>query len=289
MGAVMFQGTASGVGKSTLTMALCRLLANKGVRVAPFKAQNMTSNSQFIGEGKMIASSQVMQAVACKIKPDERMNPILLKPIKNGGCEVVLKGESLGEFVAHKFNDRKKELKSIVVDCYNSLLNEYDVVVAEGSGSPVELNLNKDDVANMGFATAVSCPVILVGDISRGGVFASIVGTMELFSEEERALVAGTVVNKLKGKTEYFEDGKRILKEKTGVDCLGVIAHLDLNLEDEDDLTEDGIMKTEEIISKSIGDMDYHSYREKELDRLAAEFEKMIDFESLWRIISNGK
>ncbi len=285
MGSIMFQGTASGVGKSTLTMALCRVLANKGIKVAPFKAQNMTSNSTTLENNKIIATSQVMQAIACKIKPDERMNPILLKPLKDGGCEVIVKGESWGSYLSSGYNNRKKELKSTVLDCYNELLSAYEVVVAEGSGSPCELNLIKDDVANMGFATAANCPVIIVGDISRGGVFASIYGTIMLFNDEERKLVKGSIVNKLKGKAEYFEDGKEILLDKTGVECLGVLPHLSITLEDEDDLTDDGIMKTKEIIENTLKNVDYNTFREEELDKLANELLKHIEFEKIWRII----
>ena len=288
-GSVMVQGTTSGAGKSSVTMAICRLLANRGIKVAPFKPQNMTDNYYRFEDGKRMAMSQVMEAVACKITPEPRMNPILLSPKPTGGCEVVVVGEDRGDYPRGGYNALKPELKSTVVDCYNSLLNDFDVVVVEGSGSPVELNLWQKDIANMGFASAVDCPVILVGDISRGGVFASLYGTVKLLPEKEQSLIKGLVVNKLKGNREFFAEGEKILEDITGVKTLGVMPYMKLDLEDEDTLTEDGIMKTEEIISARLSeDETYQQYRDNELDKLAAALEESINIDMLIEIIKGG-
>lgn len=288
-GTIMIQGTTSGAGKSTVTMGICRYLANRGIKVAPFKPQNMTDNAYTLSNGDRLAMSQVMEAVACKVKPEARMNPILLMPLPTGGCEVVVAGKGKGSYPRFGYNALKKDLKQVVLDCYESLLKDYDVVVVEGSGSPVELNLWENDIANMGFATAVDCPVLLVGDISRGGIFASLYGTVKLLPPHPQSLVKGLVVNKLKGQKEYFSDGLHILKEITGVPAVGVLPYIKLDLEDEDNLTEDGIMKTEAIITERLdGKIDYHAYREQQLDALAETIAESLNMELIMEIIKGG-
>ena len=288
-GMVMIQGTTSGVGKSTITMGICRYFANKGIRVAPFKPQNMSTNWYTFENGDRMAMSQVMQAAACKIAPEPRMNPILLAPLSTGGCEAVVMGEHHGNFPVGSYMKEKPVLKPRAIKAFETLMEDFDVVIVEGSGGPAELNLVQDDIANMGFATAVGCPVVLVADISRGGVFGSLYGTIELLEKEARELVKGLVVNKLKGKVEYFGEGNRILEEITSVPVLGVLPYMTLDLEDEDTLTETGVMKTKESITKGLaGQIDYERYREEQLDILAEEVAKYIDLEKLEQIIVEG-
>lgn len=232
--AIMIQGTASSVGKSLLCTALCRILTQDGYDVNPFKSQNMSLNSYITVDGHEMGRAQVMQAEAAGKIPSSKMNPILLKPTSDRKSQVVLKGKVFKNMDAVDYYQFKKSLKEEITHIYNELKSESDVVVIEGAGSPAEINLNKDDIVNMGMAKIAKSPVILVGDIDKGGVFASIVGTLMLLSEEERAMVKGVIINKFRGSYEILEPGIKMLEEMIKIPVLGVVPHFRLNIEDED-------------------------------------------------------
>ena len=197
--AIMIQGTMSNAGKSVLTAGLCRIFRQDGYSVAPFKSQNMALNSFVTREGLEMGRAQVMQAEAAGVEPSVRMNPILLKPSSDMGSQVIVNGEVLGDMRASDYFRHKKELVPQILASYRSLAEEHDVIVLEGAGSPAEINLKADDIVNMGMARMARAPVLLAGDIDRGGVFASLYGTVALLEAGERAMVKGTVINKFRG------------------------------------------------------------------------------------------
>lgn len=234
---LMVQGTASHAGKSTLVAALCRILRQDGLRVAPFKAQNMALNSFVAAEGGEIGRAQALQAEAAGLDPSVDMNPILLKPEADARAQVVVAGRAIGSMPAAEYQHRKLELWPVVTAALDRLRARYDVVVAEGAGSPAEINLRHADLANMRIARYAQAPVLLVGDIDRGGVFASLLGTLELLEPEERALVRGFAVNKFRGDPAILAPGLDFLTRRTGVPVLGVVPYLrDLDLPEEDSL-----------------------------------------------------
>ena len=235
---IMIQGTMSSAGKSLLAAGLCRIFRQDGLRVAPFKSQNMALNSFITRDGGEMGRAQVVQAEAAGILPDVRMNPILLKPTTDVGSQVIVKGQVQGNLRAMDYYRRKKEYIPAILEAYNSLSAEYDVIVIEGAGSPAEINLKQNDIVNMGLAQLVDAPVLLVGDIDRGGVFAQLYGTVALLEPEERARVKGTIVNKFRGDRAILEPGIKTLEKLCGVPVAGVVPYLDLDLEDEDSLTE---------------------------------------------------
>ena len=234
----MIQGTASNAGKSLLAAGLCRIFKQDGYRTAPFKSQNMALNSFITREGLEMGRAQVMQAEAAGIEPDVRMNPILLKPTGDMASQVIVNGEVRGNYAAKDYFRDKTALIPEVKKAYESLAAEYDIIVIEGAGSPAEINLKRDDIVNMGMAKLAKAPVLLVGDIDRGGVFASLAGTMLLLDPDEKALVKGTVINKFRGDLSILELGLRTLEELTGVPVLGVVPYLTLAVDDEDSLTD---------------------------------------------------
>ncbi len=233
---VMVQGTMSGAGKSLLTAALCRIFAQDGYRVAPFKSQNMALNSWITADGLEMGRAQVVQALAARREPDVRMNPILLKPTGDTGSQVIINGTVRGNFSARDYFGMKKQLIPDIMRAYDSLAKENDVIVIEGAGSPAEINLKTDDIVNMGLAKLVNAPVLLVGDIDRGGVFAQLYGTLALLEEDERARVIGTVINKFRGDPEILKPGLAMLEEKTAVPCFGVVPFTQAKIDDEDSL-----------------------------------------------------
>ena len=234
----MIQGTASNAGKSLLAAGLCRIFKQDGYRAAPFKSQNMALNSFITREGLEMGRAQVMQAEAAGIEPDVRMNPILLKPTGDMASQVIVNGEVRGNYAAKDYFRDKTALIPEVKKAYESLAAEYDIIVIEGAGSPAEINLKRDDIVNMGMAKLAKAPVLLVGDIDRGGVFASLAGTMLLLDPDEKALVKGTVINKFRGDLSILEPGLRTLEGLTGVPVLGVVPYLTLDVDDEDSLTD---------------------------------------------------
>ncbi len=235
---IMVQGTTSNAGKSLVTAALCRIFHQDGYKVAPFKSQNMALNSYITKEGLEMGRAQVMQAEAACIEPDVRMNPILLKPTGDKGSQVILNGEVLRDMTAKEYYTQKTVLIPHILNAYNSLAKDYDIIVIEGAGSPAEINLRENDIVNMGMAELVDAPVILVGDIDRGGVFASIAGTLLLLTDDEKKRVKGTVINKFRGDVELLKPGLVMLEDITKVDVLGVIPYMKLEIDDEDSLSE---------------------------------------------------
>jgi adenosylcobyric acid synthase len=223
---LMVQGTSSSVGKSLLTAALCRVFARRGVRVAPFKAQNMSNNAAVCPDGAEIGRAQAVQAVAAGIEPTADMNPVLLKPEGSSRSQVVVLGRLWRTLQAGSYYRRKEELWPIVTAALDRLRSAYELVVMEGAGSPAELNLRSTDMVNMAVARHARAPVLLVGDIDRGGIFAQLLGTLWLLAPEERELVRGLVVNKFRGDATLFADGIRILEERGGLPVLGVIPYL---------------------------------------------------------------
>ena len=234
---IMIQGTASNVGKSILVAGLCRIFKQDGYKVAPFKSQNMALNSFITKEGLEMGRAQVFQAEACGIEPTVDMNPILLKPSGNYKSQVIVRGKVVKNLESNEYHKYKPELAKYLKNIFEELNNKYDVVVMEGAGSPAEINLKENDIANMGMAEIANAPVIIVGDIDRGGVFASIVGTMFLLTEQERSRVKGVIINKFSGKKELLDSGIKMLEEIIKVPVLGVIPYSDLKIEDEDSVT----------------------------------------------------
>ena len=235
---IMVQGTMSGAGKSLLCAALCRIFAQDGWRVAPFKSQNMALNSFVTRDGLEMGRAQVVQAQAAGVEPDVRMNPILLKPSSDIGSQVIVNGEVRGQMPAAEYFRRKKQLIPDILAAYNSLAEDFDIIVIEGAGSPAEINLKADDIVNMGLAKLVDAPVLLVGDIDRGGVFAQLFGTVELLEPDERARIKGLIINKFRGDVGILRPGLVMLEEKTHLPVFGVVPYLKVDIEDEDSLSD---------------------------------------------------
>ena len=235
---IMIQGTMSNAGKSLLCAGLCRIFKQDGYRVAPFKSQNMALNSFITKAGGEMGRAQVVQAEAAGIAPDTRMNPILLKPTTDVGSQVIVNGQVQGNMNAMEYYRRKREFIPDVLEAYNSLASEYDIIVIEGAGSPAEINLKQEDIVNMGLAKLVDAPVLLVGDIDRGGVFAQLYGTVALLEKDEKDRIKGTIVNKFRGDRAILEPGLKTLEDLCGVPVAGVIPYTYVDIDDEDSLTE---------------------------------------------------
>ena len=241
MSVLMVQGTTSDAGKSALVTALCRLLTRRGLRVAPFKPQNMALNSAVTVDGGEIGRAQALQALAAGVEPHTDMNPILLKPNTDTGSQVIVQGHAIGNMDARSYHDYKSIAKQAVLESYHRLQQQYDVVLVEGAGSPAEINLRSKDIANMGFAEAIDAPVLLIADIDRGGVFAHLVGTLELLSDSERQRVKGMVINRFRGDPALLQSGIDWLEDKTNTPVTGVLPYLhNLHLEGEDSLSRRG-------------------------------------------------
>ena len=231
----MIQGTTSDAGKSVMVAALCRILARQGISVAPFKSQNMALNSAVTADGGEIGRAQAVQAEACYLEPTTDMNPVLLKPNTDVGAQVIVNGKSIGNMEADFYHQYKPKILQLVIDAHHRLAAKHGVVIVEGAGSPAEINLRDRDIANMGFAEAVDCPVIIVADIDRGGVFAHLVGTLELLSESEQHRVVGFIINRFRGDIALLQSGLDWLEERTGKPVLAVIPYLEnLHIEAED-------------------------------------------------------
>ena len=235
---IMIQGTMSNAGKSLLTAGLCRIFKQDGYKVAPFKSQNMALNSFITEEGLEMGRAQVMQAEAAGIRPCVYMNPILLKPTNDVGSQVIVNGEVFGNMKARDYFAYKQNLIPDILKAFHKLEEEYDIIVIEGAGSPAEINLKENDIVNMGMAKMAKAPVLLVGDIDRGGVFAQLVGTVMLLTQEERSIVKGMIINKFRGDKSILDPGISMLEEKTGIPVVGVAPYMPLQVEDEDSLTE---------------------------------------------------
>ena len=231
---LMIQGTASDAGKSLIAAGLCRILKQDGYTVVPFKSQNMALNSFITKKGFEMGRAQVVQAEAAGIDPDVRMNPVLLKPTSDRKSQVVFMGKVLKDMDAVDYHEFKQELLPKIKEVYQELDQEYDAIILEGAGSPAEINLNERDIVNMGMARLVDAPVILVADIDKGGVFASIYGTIELMPEEDRKRIKGVLINKFRGDVALLQSGIDMIEELTQVPVLGVVPYADIDIDSED-------------------------------------------------------
>ncbi|MBQ2503334.1 MAG: cobyric acid synthase, partial [Lachnospiraceae bacterium] len=220
---IMVMGTMSNSGKSLLVTALCRIFHQDGYRVAPFKSQNMALNSYVTWDGGEMGRAQVAQAEACGREPDVRMNPILLKPTSDVGSQVILRGQVEGTYRARDYFAKKKDYIPLIRECYDELASDCDIMVIEGAGSPAEINLKQDDIVNMGMAKLVDAPVLLVGDIDPGGVFAQLYGTVALLEKEEQARIKGLIINKFRGDMSLLDPGITMLEERLGIPVLGTV------------------------------------------------------------------
>lgn len=236
MAKIMLQGTSSSVGKSMMTLALCRIFTNMGLRVAPFKAQNMSSKFYKLENGDVISTAQLLQAKGAKIEPNVKMNPILLVPKTDMGSEVFVEGKSVGTMQAREYFKYKSKLFPVVREAFESLEKENDLVVIEGAGSAAEINLKENDLVNMGMAEIADSDVIIVSDIDRGGVFASLYGTVMLLESDERRRIKGFIINKFRGDKALLEPGIEMIEQMTGIKVLGVIPYAHLEIPDEDSL-----------------------------------------------------
>lgn len=236
--AIMIQGTMSNAGKSIITAGLCRIFAQDGYKVAPFKSQNMALNSYITKDGLEMGRAQVVQAEASYKEPDVRMNPILLKPTSNRTSQVIVGGEVLGNMPAGDYFKYKTKLIPDIMKAYNSLAEENDIIVIEGAGSPAEINLKQEDIVNMGMAKLAKAPVLIAGDIDQGGVFASLYGTYMLQSEEEKQYIKGTIINKFRGDLKILEPGLKMLEDLIHIPTLGVVPYMDIDIDDEDSLSD---------------------------------------------------
>ncbi|MDP4144831.1 MAG: cobyric acid synthase [Bacillota bacterium] len=234
MAKIMIQGTASSVGKSIITAALCRIFKQDGYKVCPYKSQNMSLNSYVTLDGKEMGRAQVLQAYAAGLQPEVYMNPILLKPTSDKKCQVIVNGKVYCNSTAMEYHNLKLEFREMLKKDFAELEKQFDIIVMEGAGSPAEINLRDRDIVNMGMAELVDAPVLLVGDIDKGGVFASLAGTMLLLRNDEKERVKGTIINKFRGDLDILKPGLQMIEEVIHVPCVGVIPHFKLQLEDED-------------------------------------------------------
>lgn len=235
---IMVVGTSSGAGKSITVTGLCRAFFKDGHTVLPFKSQNMALNSYITKDGHEMGRAQAVQAIACEVEAHYMMNPILLKPTGDRRIQVIVNGKSIGNMGGLEYGSYKSELKKDIMQAYDYIKNNSEISVVEGAGSPVELNIKQGDIVNMGLAEMIDAPVILVADIDRGGVFASIYGTICLMEPEERARVKGVIINKFRGNVDILKPGLSKIEELTGVPILGVMPYFELDIEDEDGVTE---------------------------------------------------
>jgi adenosylcobyric acid synthase len=235
---IMFQGTASNAGKSFIVAAFCRIFKQDGYQTIPFKSQNMALNSYITEEGLEMGRAQVFQAEAAGRIPDVKMNPVLLKPHADKHCQVVLNGKVYGNMSAVEYHEFKPNLAEMIREVYETISSENDIVVIEGAGSPAEINLRDKDIVNMGMAEIADAPVILIGDIDKGGVFAALVGTIMLLREEEKKRVKGVIINKFRGDIKILEPGIKMLEDLIKIPVIGVIPYMHVNIEDEDSLTD---------------------------------------------------
>ena len=287
---IMVQGTMSSAGKSLFCTALCRLFSRDGYRVAPFKSQNMSRNAHVTRDGLVMSRAQAVQAEACGREPTADMNPLLLKPVTDMGSELFVRGRSRGLLLARDYFAMKKSLIPTIEDALTRLDAENDILVLEGAGSPAEINLKQDDIVNMGLAKLARAPVLLVGDIDRGGVFAQLAGTLLLLEEDERALVKATVINKFRGDPLLLQPGLDMLQDITQKPVLGVLPYLDADIEDEDSLSARERGESEELFGRrdELDCPDYRAYRHKQYDILADALRRHMDIPMLYRILEEG-
>jgi adenosylcobyric acid synthase len=253
-----------------------------GYRVAPFKSQNMSSNYFITADGLEMSTAQVAQAEAAGVEPSVLMNPILLKPVTDMGAEVIVNGQSRGHMRAAEYFEYKKSLIPVIMGAFETLAAENDIIVIEGAGSPAEINLRENDIVNMGLAVMVDAPVLLVGDIDCGGVFAQLVGTLVLLEPEERDRVKGLIINKFRGDVEILRSGLAMLEERSGKPVTGVLPYLAVDIDEEDSLVRGSTPKP-----APTGEMDRTAYREAQYNILAAAIREHLDLPFMYRILED--
>lgn len=273
----MIQGTASSVGKSIICTGLLRIFNQDGYKVYPFKSQNMSNKYTLTKDGFKISTAQNLQAIAARVNPNPRMNPILLVPNSESGSRVVINGMDKIDLEAAEYFKYKKDLRKMVYEIFKEIESENDLIVIEGAGSPAEINLNEDDFVNMGLAEMTNSPVLLVADIDRGGVFASIYGTVMLLDESQRKRIKGILINKFRGDITLLQPGLKMIEELVNIPVIGVVPYTHLELEDEDSLTE--YDKLCNVIKQNTEDID------SEIDRLAQILRDNIDLNYIYEIL----
>ncbi len=281
---IMIQGTMSSAGKSLLCVGLCRVFHQAGYRVAPFKSQNMSSFCYTTPEGLCMSQAQAVQAEAAGVKPDVRMNPILLKPQSDMGSEVIVNGVSRGHMKAADYFQYKTGLVPDVLQAFHTLSAENDIIVIEGAGSPAEINLKENDIVNMGLAKLCKAPVLLVGDIDRGGVFAQLYGTIALLEKDEQAMMKGMVINKFRGDVDLLKPGLRMIEDITHKPVLGVLPMLDIDLPEEDSQSS-GLRRSAQS-AKEVADI--LAYREKQYNTLAQAIRENMNMQAIYAILDAG-
>lgn len=276
--ALMILGTSSGAGKSTIATGLCRIFTEDGYKTVPFKAQNMSNNAHYLPDGRQMARSQAICAYACALEPDPDMNPILLK-FKAAELEVVLRGHSLGTMTSRQYHEVRPRVQEAVLAAYQKVTGDCERVVLEGAGSPVEMNLKDEDIVNLHMARLVNAPVLLVADIDRGGVFASVYGTLMLLDDTERAFIKGIILNRLRGDESTFHEVAEKLEAITGVPVVGLVPYFDLKLEDEDGLTDPltGVKSAQDPAAMEL-----------EFRGLSARLRTSLDLQKIYQIMEAG-
>lgn len=271
----MIQGTTSSAGKSLFCTGLCRIFKKKGLKVVPFKSQNMSSIFFTTADGKKISSAQALQARAAGIEPRPEMNPILLIPKTDVGSKVIILGEEKKEMKAREYFEYKKTCKPMILKTFQKLEKENDIVVIEGAGSPAEINLNQNDIVNMGMAEMADAPVLLIADIDRGGVFAQLYGTVMLLPEKDRKRIKGMIINKFRGDKSLLDPGIKMIEDLVKIPVIATIPYMHLELADEDSLIDDD--------KKCNTQPQSDAELEKELDKLAALIEENSDMDFIFK------
>lgn len=277
MASIMIQGTTSSAGKSLFCTGLCRIFKKKGLKVVPFKSQNMSSIFFTTADGKKISSAQALQARAAGIEPRPEMNPILLIPKTDVGSKVIILGEEQKEMKAREYFEYKKTCKPMILETFQKLEKENDIVVIEGAGSPAEINLNQNDIVNMGMAEMADAPVLLIADIDRGGVFAQLYGTVMLLPEKDRKRIKGMIINKFRGDKSLLDPGIKMIEDLVKIPVIATIPYMHLELADEDSLIDDD----KKCNTQAQSDAEL----EKELDKLAALIEENSDMDFICKTV----
>jgi len=277
MASIMIQGTTSSAGKSLFCTGLCRIFKKKGLKVVPFKSQNMSSIFFTTADGKKISSAQALQARAAGIEPRPEMNPILLIPKTDVGSKVIILGEEKKEMKAREYFEYKKTCKPMILKTFQKLEKENDIVVIEGAGSPAEINLNQNDIVNMGMAEMADAPVLLIADIDRGGVFAQLYGTVMLLPEKNRKRIKGMIINKFRGDKSLLDPGIKMIEDLVKIPVIATIPYMHLELADEDSLIDDD----KKCNTQAQSDAEL----EKELDKLAALIEENSDMDFIFKTV----
>lgn len=294
---IMIQGTMSSAGKSLICAGLCRIFKQDGYRVAPFKSQNMAPDSYITAEGLAMARAQAMQAQAAGLEPSVLMNPILLQPTGEAASRVIVQGRPVETMSAADYFAWKRQLRSVIMESYRRLAGQYEIIVLEGAGSPAEINLKDDDIVNMGMAGMADAPVLLVGDIDRGGVFAAIFGTVALLEKSERERIKGVIINKFRGDLEILRPGLAMLEELINIPVLGVVPYLHLDLDDEDGFSKRSAEKSAPWYLDAPGQyllrlegppLNPAQYRDSQFDALALALRESLDMEQIYKILEGA-